>query len=88
MNDDQQMVRVLLCFHAGLLDYGSVASFVFAYQGQSMFLEIMKEMRTPAEFGRSVVVSTTLLANTEANGYHGAAIAYWFLCLRRQQMAG
>lgn len=42
-----------------LARYGGVASFVFAYQGQSMFLEIMKEMRNPAEFGRSVWVSIT-----------------------------
>ena len=77
MNDNQQTVRLLPRLLAGLLDYGSVASFVFAYQGQSMFLEIMKEMRTPAEFGRSVVVSITLLANTKANAYHGVAIADW-----------
>jgi hypothetical protein len=40
-----------------LARYGGVASFVFAYQGQSMFLEIMKEMRQPAEFDKSVFVS-------------------------------
>lgn len=49
----------LICRAVGVLGrYGGVASFVFAYQGQSMFLEIMKEMRNPAEFDRSVWVRT------------------------------
>ena len=34
---------------------GNVCAFVFAFQGQSMFLEIMREMKLPRRFGRSVV---------------------------------
>ena len=35
--------------------YGAVASFTFAFQGQSMFLEIMREMKYPTQFSRSLV---------------------------------
>jgi amino acid permease len=37
-----------------LARYGSMASFVFAYQGQSMFFEIMKEMERPASFPKAI----------------------------------
>ena len=34
--------------------YGSTASFIFAYQGQSIFLEVMREMKKPEEFPKTV----------------------------------
>lgn len=41
--------------HVGFLAaYGSTASFIFAYQGQSIFFEIMREMREPSQFWISV----------------------------------
>ena len=66
----------------GLLErYGGLASFVFAYQGQSMFLEIMKEMRQPAEFGRAVWAANGgmglvyALTVVLAYGAHGRQVA-------------
>ena len=37
-----------------LARFGPMASFVFAYQGHSMFLEIMREMEVPAHFPKAV----------------------------------
>jgi len=37
--------------------YSSFGTFVFAYQGQSMFLEIMREMRDPRHFPRAVLAA-------------------------------
>ena len=37
--------------------YSSFGSFIFAYQGQSLFLEIMREMRQPRHFPRAVVAA-------------------------------
>eukprot|EP00005_Dracoamoeba_jomungandri_P010131 CAMPEP_0174267232 /NCGR_PEP_ID=MMETSP0439-20130205/32927_1 /TAXON_ID=0 /ORGANISM="Stereomyxa ramosa, Strain Chinc5" /LENGTH=412 /DNA_ID=CAMNT_0015354619 /DNA_START=233 /DNA_END=1471 /DNA_ORIENTATION=+ len=44
-----------------LSGYGSISSFIFAYQGQSMFLEIMYEMRRPQRFGISVSVANSIM---------------------------
>jgi len=61
--------------------YGHLASFIFAYQGQSMFLEMMSEMREPAEFSRvldlaySLMCSAYLLTVTVAFGMQGGAVA-------------
>ena len=55
--------------------YASFGSFIFAYQGQSIFLEIMREMRQPRHFPRAVVSANTALvgvyALTSAVGYGG-----------------
>jgi vesicular inhibitory amino acid transporter len=37
--------------------YGSTASFIFAYQGQSIFLEVMREMKKPEAFPKTVGVA-------------------------------
>ena len=37
--------------------YGSTASFIFAYQGQSIFLEVMREMKEPGDFPKTVTVA-------------------------------
>ena len=34
--------------------FSSFGSFIFAYQGQSLFLEIMREMKSPCHFPRAV----------------------------------
>eukprot|EP00041_Stephanoeca_diplocostata_P019864 m.432789 g.432789 ORF g.432789 m.432789 type:complete len:457 (-) comp21414_c1_seq6:171-1541(-) len=34
--------------------YGSTAQYIFAYQGQSVFFEVMREMKTPKKFPHSV----------------------------------
>eukprot|EP00947_MAST-08B_sp_MAST-8B-sp1_P005321 g5321.t1 len=45
-----------------LLDvYGAASSFIFAYQGQSMFLEIMREMKQPSMFSVSVTTANSLM---------------------------
>lgn len=36
-------------------------SFVFAFQGQSIFLEIMREMKTPAHFPRALLAANSLM---------------------------
>eukprot|EP00037_Helgoeca_nana_P015155 m.141856 g.141856 ORF g.141856 m.141856 type:complete len:467 (+) comp22887_c0_seq1:244-1644(+) len=38
--------------------YGSTASFIFAYQGQSVFLEIMREMKDARDFPKAVTAAT------------------------------
>lgn len=40
-----------------LESYGSLSSFVFAFQGQSMFLEIMREMKDASQFKRSLLTA-------------------------------
>jgi len=43
------------CERMGFLDgYGNLASFIFAFQGQSMFLEIMREMKDAKQFRTSL----------------------------------
>lgn len=44
--------------------YGSTASFIFAYQGQSVFLEIMREMKNPQEFPKAVSAATGVMMFT------------------------
>jgi len=41
-----------------LTAYDSLSSFIFAFAGQSIFLEIISEMKRPQDFGKSVVVSS------------------------------
>ncbi len=41
--------------------YSSMGSFIFAYQGQSMFLEIMREMQEPRSFPRALYVANGLM---------------------------
>ena len=40
-----------------LQKFSNAGSFIFAYQGQSMFLEIMREMRAPRHFPRAVLAA-------------------------------
>lgn len=60
---------------------GSVCAFVFAYQGQSLYLELMREMRAPQRFGRAVALSNcgmcAVYAATVAVGYgaRGSSVA-------------
>jgi amino acid permease len=44
--------------------YSSLGSFIFAYQGQSMFLEIIREMREPRHFPRAVLSATAVMLAT------------------------
>lgn len=46
--------------------YASFGSFIFAYQGQSIFLEIMREMRQPRHFPRAVVCANSALVGVYA----------------------
>jgi len=41
--------------------YGSTATFVFAYQGQSIFFEIMREMKQPTHFKKAISVANTIM---------------------------
>jgi len=41
---------------------GSVCAFVFAFQGQSVFPEMMREMRDPREFGYSIAIATAIMS--------------------------
>ena len=41
--------------------YASFGSFIFAYQGQSVFLEIMREMRQPEHFTRALYAANGLM---------------------------
>lgn len=41
--------------------YGSTASFIFAYQGQSIFLEVMREMKKPQEFPKTVGIANVTM---------------------------
>mmetsp|Transcript_21518 Transcript_21518/g.43205 ORF Transcript_21518/g.43205 Transcript_21518/m.43205 type:complete len:439 (-) Transcript_21518:63-1379(-) len=54
--------------------YNPISSFIFAYQGQSIFLEIMAEMRDPKEWPKSVFLSHFLMAScygaTAVIGYY------------------
>lgn len=60
---------------------GSLCAIIFAYQGQSVYLEIMREMAEPSRFARSVVGATSLMTGTYAlivllaYGTRGAAVA-------------
>ncbi len=61
--------------------YGYFSAFIFAYQGQSVFLEVMREMRNPAYFPRAAMAANMLMAGTYtaitivAYGTHGRAVA-------------
>uniref|UniRef100_A0A7S0LSH9 Amino acid transporter transmembrane domain-containing protein n=1 Tax=Coccolithus braarudii TaxID=221442 RepID=A0A7S0LSH9_9EUKA len=41
--------------------YGQFARIIFAYQGQSIFCEIMREMRDSRDFPRAVLIGNTLM---------------------------
>ena len=41
--------------------YMGISSFLFAFQGQSMFLEIMSEMRNPGEFTKASTVANVVM---------------------------
>ncbi|KAL1520143.1 hypothetical protein AB1Y20_023615 [Prymnesium parvum] len=53
--------------------YRNTGSFIFAYQGQSMFLEIIREMRQPRHFPRSVffanMITMTVYTSTVVLAY-------------------
>jgi len=57
-----------------LTSYNPISSFLFAYQGQSIFLEVMSEMKNPREWPKSVYFSHTLMATaygiTAVVGYY------------------
>jgi len=55
--------------------YSPVSSFIFAYQGQSIFLEVISEMKNPQLWPRSVYVSHTLMASCYALT---AIVGYYF----------
>ena len=61
--------------------YGALGSFIFAYQGQSIFLEIMREMRQPDHFPRALLSANGLMMacytiiSAVAYGTHGASVA-------------
>lgn len=42
--------------------YNPISSFLFAYQGQSIFLEVMDEMKDPREWPKSVYLSHIVMA--------------------------
>lgn len=42
--------------------YNSISAFLFAYQGQSIFLEVMAEMREPRQWPLSIYLSHTIMA--------------------------
>ena len=60
---------------------GSVCAFVFAFQGQGIFLEIMREMRAPEHFGSAVLLANSgmtaiyLLAITVGYGTRGEGVS-------------
>jgi len=60
--------------------YSSFGSFIFAYQGQSLFLEIMREMKSPRHFPRAVGVANGFMLLVYAGscvvgyGSRGAAV--------------
>ena len=60
--------------------YGHLSAFVFAYQGQSMFLEMQSEMTTPADFPYACIVAYALmtlvyaLTTVVAYGLQGADV--------------
>ena len=60
--------------------YASLGSFIFAYQGQSVFLEIMREMRKPTDFPRALLVANGLMimcytgVSIVGYGSHGQAV--------------
>jgi amino acid permease len=61
--------------------YSALGSFVFAYQGQSVMMEIMREMKTPAEFPKALFAANGLMmlvyTSVTAVGYgtYGDAVA-------------
>ena len=61
--------------------YSSLGSFIFAYQGQSLFLEIAREMKQPKEFTKALLSANGLMvacySGVSAVGYgsHGDAVA-------------
>uniref|UniRef100_A0A7S4DVL7 Amino acid transporter transmembrane domain-containing protein n=1 Tax=Lotharella globosa TaxID=91324 RepID=A0A7S4DVL7_9EUKA len=62
--------------HENFLDaYNPVSSFVFAYQGQSIFLEIMAEMKEPGKWPQSVYLSHTIMGTSYAIT---ALVGYYF----------
>ena len=61
--------------------YGSFGSFIFAYQGQSMFLEILREMKRPSEFPYALLVANGIMVAAYIGicivgyGFHGEGVA-------------
>lgn len=57
-----------------LSQYNHMSSFIFAYQGQSMFFEIMREMRSSSKFPQSLLLANLFMASlygmTSAVAYH------------------
>jgi vesicular inhibitory amino acid transporter len=53
--------------------YAHTGEIIYAFQGHSIFLELVREMRSPAQFGRALYVSNALMAGaymlTSAIGY-------------------
>ena len=45
----------------GLEIYGNFSSFIFAYLGQAMFLEIMSEMKDSKQFPKSIYIGNTIM---------------------------
>lgn len=41
--------------------YGNISSLIFAFQGQSMFLEVMHDMRDPKQFVKSIAFASTMM---------------------------
>ena len=60
---------------------GAICAYVFAFQGQTVFLEIMREMRQPGRFGAAVDAANLLMSavyvSTVGVGYgaRGAGVA-------------
>ena len=60
--------------------YGALGSFIFAYQGQSIFLEIMREMKQPSDFPRALIsangfmMACYTLVCAIAYGTHGESV--------------
>jgi vesicular inhibitory amino acid transporter len=54
--------------------FSNMSTFIFAFQGQSMFLEIMREMKRPQDFGKAAVggynFMFVLYLATTIIGYH------------------
>lgn len=57
-----------------LSQYNHMSSFIFAYQGQSMFFEIMREMRSSRKFPQALLLANIFMAllysTTSAVAYH------------------
>eukprot|EP00040_Diaphanoeca_grandis_P004231 m.27660 g.27660 ORF g.27660 m.27660 type:complete len:451 (+) comp15786_c1_seq1:172-1524(+) len=60
--DPSVITRRLPAADASFLQlYGSSASFIFAFQGQSVFLEVMREMKRPQDFPKAVSAANAVM---------------------------